>query len=93
MKPGKRWTPEERKAHGELTRARMADPAVRQKVSERTKEGMRAATPQIDATRATIAMLCTAWDEASLEARQKFLLMVLSAACGASLTGSLPWVR
>lgn len=88
-----RWTPEARKAHGELTRAKMADPAVRHKISERTKAGMRAADPQIDATRAEISKLCTAWDEASSEARQKFVLRVVSAACGALLTGSPPWAR
>jgi hypothetical protein len=88
-----RWTPEARKAHGELTKARMASLAVRQKISERTKAGMRAADPQIAATRAELSNLCAAWDEASSEARQKFLLTVLSAARGASLTGSPQWAK
>jgi hypothetical protein len=93
MMPRKQWTPEERKVQGELTKARMADPTVRQKISERTRAGMRAADLQIAGTAAEVSKLCTAWDEASSEARQKFLLMVLSAACGALLTGSPSWAR
>jgi hypothetical protein len=93
MMPRKQWTPEERKAHGELTKARMENPAVRQKISERTRAGMRAADPQIVVRAAEVLKLCAAWDEASSEARQKFLFMVLSAACGAVLTGSPPWAK
>jgi hypothetical protein len=72
-----RWTPEARKAHGELTKSKMNDPAVRQRISERTKAGMRANDP----TPAEVAKLCEVWREVSPKARQKFLLKILLVAC------------
>jgi hypothetical protein len=74
-----RWTPEARKAHGELTKSKMDDPAVRQRISERTKAGMSAADP----TPAEFAKLCEVWREVSPKARQKFLLKLFLAACSA----------
>jgi hypothetical protein len=72
-----RWTPEMRRAHGELTKSKMDDPAVRQRISDRTKAGMRAANP----TPAEFARLCEVWREVSPKARQKFLLKLFLAAC------------
>jgi hypothetical protein len=72
-----RWTPEARKAHGELTKSKMNDPAVRQRISERTKVGMRATDP----TPAEVAKLCEVWHEVSPKARQKFLLKIILAVC------------
>jgi hypothetical protein len=75
-----RWTPEARKAHGELTKSKMSDPAVRRRISERTKAGLRAAA---DPTPVEIAKLCEVWREVSPKARQKFLLRLFLAACSA----------
>jgi hypothetical protein len=73
-----RWTPEARRAHGELTKSKMNDPVVRQRISDRTKAGMRAA----DSSQTEFAKLCDVWREVSPKARQKFLLMLFLAACG-----------
>jgi hypothetical protein len=79
------WTPERRKAHGELTKSKMADPAVWKRISERTKEGMRPARPVISRTRADVVKLCAAWDEASSQARKAFVRKILAAVGSVSL--------
>lgn len=66
------WTPERRAAHGELTRRKMRDPAVRAKISRRTREAMaQKRAPELLALR-------EAWSVASAATRTEFLSEILA---------------
>lgn len=60
-----------RRRIAEATRAAMVAPEVRQRISERTKEGMRRSVPEVD-------RLIAAWRAAGPSARRAFLNQVLS---------------
>lgn len=76
MKAGQHHSPDARRRIGEATRAAMASPAVRQKISERTKLGMKAMLPEITKLR-------EAWCSARPSARRAFLNEVLAPLCEA----------
>lgn len=74
----RRMTAEERRKVAEATRIAMADPAVRQRISERTKAGMRRASAeaqQLEAIRA-------AWSAAGRQARRRFMLEIVDRCLG-----------
>jgi hypothetical protein len=73
------WTPEKRAAHSLRIRVLMNEPAMRRKISERTKEGMQKApgTPELQ-------MLRAAWAVAQPSTRKRFLDEILSPVCSAS---------
>jgi hypothetical protein len=71
---------EERARISAETKARMADPAVRARISERTKAGMQAASGQL----AELEPLRASWLQARPETRTRFLNEILASACSAS---------
>ena len=70
------WTPEKRAAFSQKMRAVMSDPAVRQKVSERTKEAMKSSPD--------LKLLRLAWAAAQPSTRKRFLDEIVSPVCSAS---------
>lgn len=79
MKAGSTMTPEQRERVSAATRAAMADPMVRAKISARTIAGMHAAT-SIEWRR-----LEAAWTNAGPDVRRRFLhRFILSPVCSAS---------
>jgi hypothetical protein len=70
MKSGGRHSPEARLRIAEATRAAMTSPAVRQKISERTKLGM--------GTLPELSLLRAAWRGARPSVRRTFIEEVLS---------------
>ncbi len=73
-KPGT-MTPERRAEISAATKARMADPAIRAKISRRTKDGLLAAQNGLF----EIRDLRTAWKRARPEIRKRFLSETLDA--------------
>jgi hypothetical protein len=74
------WTPEKRAAHSERIRVLMNEPAMRRKISERTKEGMKKAP----GTSPELQMLRGAWAIAQPSTRRRFLDEIFSPICSAS---------
>jgi len=74
------WPPQKRRAHSELTKARMADPAVRLRISKNTAAGMRRASK----LHAELLVLRHAWESASADARREFILQVFAVCPGAA---------
>lgn len=70
MKPGYRHSPEARQRIAEATRTAMADPAVREKISERTKIGM--------GTLPELRRLRDAWQLARPSVRKAFIEEILA---------------
>jgi hypothetical protein len=70
----RRRTPEQRARIAEATKAAMADPAVREKVSRRTIEGLRNAASQLEPE---WQQLRQAWGIARPAVRKRFLDEVL----------------
>ena len=64
---------EERRTVSELTRQRMADPVVRRRISECTRQGKAKA----DGSAAELHLLKAGWAAARPSARQEFLLPVI----------------
>ena len=83
----KAWTPERRAAQSARIRARFADPAIREMISERTKEGIRNA-PQ--AVSSELQALRWIWNCASPQVRKRFLEEILSPVCSASASKDEP---
>jgi len=71
---------EERARISTETKARMANPAVRALISERTKAGMLAANGQLGELR----LLRAAWQSVAPDTRIRFLNEVFALACSAS---------
>jgi hypothetical protein len=71
MRAAHRHSPEARQRIADATRAAMASPAVRRKISERTKVGMGVLLPEI-------ARLRDAWRGARPGARRAFICEVLA---------------
>jgi hypothetical protein len=74
MKLGRSYTPEQRRALSQKVRATMADPEVRKRISDRTNEGMLAASdlaPELTALR-------DAWRVARPAVRKRFLAEVMA---------------
>jgi hypothetical protein len=78
MKAGQHHSPEARGRIAETTRAAMASPAVRRKISEGTKLGMKAIRT---AVLPELASLREAWRDARPSARRAFLNEVLAPMC------------
>jgi hypothetical protein len=66
-------TPEKRQEQSNLIKAKMADPAVRQRI----RDGMRGAATPVGENEA----LQSAWNAARPAVRRRFLAMVLGKAC------------
>jgi hypothetical protein len=79
-KPQHKRTPEQRARIAAGTKAAMANPEVRARISERTKLGILAASPQ----RRELVALSTAWSEARPGVRSRFIKEVFKATCSAS---------
>ncbi|UFZ02932.1 hypothetical protein LQG66_27275 [Bradyrhizobium ontarionense] len=77
MKPRSKMGADDRARISILTTARMADPAVRARISERTKAGMAAASGTV----ADLRLLRDAWGRARPEARARFLTEIFAPAC------------
>lgn len=75
MPENRQIPPEQRAKISEATRAAMADPAVRKRISDRTKAGMRAAEA---AAVKELKGLQRAWRAAGPAARRRFLADLLS---------------
>jgi predicted RNase H-like nuclease (RuvC/YqgF family) len=82
MKPGARHSPDALARIGSRTKAAMADPAVRQRISEQTKAGMRRKA-QLRST--DMRHLRDAWNEAPAAVRRAFLTELLAMAVGGPL--------
>ena len=74
------WTPEKRAAHSERIRVLMNEPAMRRKISELTKEGMKKAP----GTPPELQMLRGAWAVAQPSMRKRFLDEIFWSVCSAS---------
>lgn len=66
---GRKFTDESRRALSQKVRASMADPEVRKRISDRTKEGMLAAAGMLP----ELAALRSAWRAARPAVRKRFL--------------------
>lgn len=80
------WSLEKRARFSAETKARMKDPAVRARISERTKSGMLAASGQL----AELRLLRDAWQCARPAARTRFLNEILAPVCSASASSGGP---
>jgi hypothetical protein len=63
-------TPEQRERISVATRAAMADPALREKISQRTTEGIRRAARELEPE---LTQLNIAWSSARPAVRKRFL--------------------
>jgi hypothetical protein len=79
MKPGSRHDQGARARIAEGTRAAMASPEVRRRISERTREGMLAAS---ELQHSELHGLRTAWRAARPVARQRWLAELFALICG-----------
>ncbi|WP_024575933.1 MULTISPECIES: hypothetical protein [unclassified Afipia] len=80
MKHGPDMTPEQRARISEMTKARMANPEVRERISRRTKEAKAAAAAELPEW----LMLRMAWTNARPGVRKRFLDEIVWAGCIAS---------
>lgn len=72
------WSAEKRARFSAETKARMEDPAVRARISERTKAGMQAASGELEELR----LLRGVWQRLTPQTRRRFLNELFATICG-----------